>query len=50
MEGVEAVSHPFNIKNVFRADEVREDKGFKEKFMRIAPDKLRDMVKVPGIL
>jgi aspartyl-tRNA(Asn)/glutamyl-tRNA(Gln) amidotransferase subunit C len=46
---VEPVSHPFNIKNVFREDEIdvwmsRED------LIQLAPAKDRSMVKVPKVI
>ena len=50
LKDTEPVSHPFNIKNVYREDEVREDKDFSRKFLQIAPDTAKDMVKVPAVI
>ena len=48
LEGVDPVSHPFNITNVFRDDWVVPPLG--EKIVRIAPVSDRGMVQVPLVV
>ena len=50
VSGVEATSHPFEIKNVMREDlaEELEEKG--EKLLESAPEKKGDYLKVKSIL
>jgi len=49
LKGTEPASHPFNLKNVFREDEVRPSMGA-EGLMAIAPRKDRDMIEVPPVI
>ena len=49
LKGVEPVSHPFNITNVFRADEPTTSLGAEE-LLRIAPAAEKGMFRVPQII
>jgi len=49
LEDVEPVSHPLNIKNVFREDEVVPSLGAKA-LLKNAPSSGRDMIRVPKII
>ena len=47
--GVEPASHPFDLKNVFRDDVVREPLGV-QVLMRLAPKSDRNMFHVPKVI
>lgn len=49
LKGVEPVSHPFNLTNVFREDTVIESSAAAD-IVRIAPVAERGMVRVPQII
>ncbi|MFT5207403.1 MAG: aspartyl-tRNA(Asn)/glutamyl-tRNA(Gln) amidotransferase subunit C [Candidatus Omnitrophota bacterium] len=49
VDGIEPVSHPFNLKNVFRKDEVRPSLGA-DTLMKIAPQSKGDMIRVPKVI
>ncbi len=49
VDGIEPVSHPFNLKNVFRKDEVQASLGA-EALMKMAPQSKGDMIRVPKVI
>ncbi len=50
LKDTEPVSHPFNIKNVFREDVLKQDPEVARRLLKIAPAASREMVQVPPVI